>query len=157
MKKRKPNNLAQRQLRFTRSLFRSHCVSVVRVGDNQLVMHWGNQKAIKVGELVQNGINGLPHHWTIYLAAICRSQTGERYFKPREIAPTGAYKADQLTAVLNEHMEDLVQTECNPAHVLRTAWIALPYDKSLTEKEADRIFEKMRAWDIEQTDMRETM
>lgn len=156
MKKGKPNNLAKRQLRFTRALFKSHCVSVVRVGDEQLVMHWKSQKAIRVGELVMNGINDLAHHWTVYLAVICRSQTGERYFKAEEIAPTGAYKAEHLTTVLNEYLNKLVE-QCNPAHVLRTAWVALPYEKSLTEEEADRIFEKMRAWDDEQTDTRTTM
>lgn len=142
---KKKNNLARRELRFTRALLGSNNVAIVRVGSEQMVMNWRNLKQISVGHLLQRGINELPHHWTIYLAVFCRSQTGERYIKPVEIAPAGQYKAEHLTAVLQDQITQLRGT-CNPAHVLMTGWIATPYPRSLTEEEADRVFDQLNPW-----------
>lgn len=144
--KRKANNMANRELRFTRSLFRSQNLALVRTRGELAALNYKRMREVVVGQLVQNGISDLPHHWVVTLVVICSTEDGQRFFKANEVEPSGQYRADQLTEVLDQHMQELIDT-CNPKHILHTAWIATPYRASLSEEKIDSILEFMGAWE----------
>jgi len=144
--KRKANNMANRELRFTRSLFRSQNLALVRMRGEVAALNYKRMREVIVGQLVSNGISDLPHHWVVTLVVICSTQDGQRFFKANEVEPSGQYRADQLTEVLDQHMQELIDT-CNQKHILNTAWIATPYRASLSEEQIDSILEFMGAWE----------
>lgn len=148
---KKKGALESRRLRFTRSLLKQHCVSIVNVGGRQGLVHWKNLKSIAAGRLLAEGICDLPHEWTIYLAVLCRSQTGEQYIKSEEVAPQGQYRAEHLTEVIRHYHDELTAT-CNPAHIVQRAWIALPYRVTVEEEQAARVFDAVGAWEQESLD-----
>ena len=143
--KRKSNNRARRNLLCTRAALRSNCVAVVNVGERQGLVHWKNLKSIGGSHRIADGICDLAHHWTIYLAVFCQAQSGERYIKADEIAPAGMHRSEKLVDVM-EHYHDELTATCNPTHVVGRGWIALPYPVSLTEEQADRVFDAVGAW-----------
>lgn len=148
MSKRRPHNRERRHLMGIRAVLRSNCIAVVNVGERQGLIHWKNLKSIAGSHRIVDGICDLPHHWTIYLAVFCRSQTGERYIRASEVAPAGQYKSEHLTEVI-EHYHDELTASCNPAHIAGRGWIALPYPVSLTEEQAARVFDAVGAWEKE--------
>jgi hypothetical protein len=87
----------------------------------------------------------IPHHWTIYLAGLCIGQGGERYMKSQEIAPAGIYLAEHLSDVIEACYRDLCDG-CNPKHLVASGWIAIPNTVSLSEAQADQIFDLAGAW-----------
>lgn len=58
------------------------------------------------------------------------------------------YKAAQLDDAIERYHGEITST-CNPAHIIARAWIALPYPVSLTEEQADRVFDALKAWETE--------
>lgn len=145
--KRKKNNPAARMQRFTRALLRQHAIVVVSVepSGRQGLLNWKNCKSVAAGELLASGICDIAHHWTIYLAVFCQSQSGDRYIKAAEIIPDGAYRSEQLSAVMEAHHEELA-AGCNPAHVIGKGWIASPVGESLNEEQAARVFDAVGVW-----------
>lgn len=144
---RKKNNSGARLQRFTRALLRQHSIVVVGVqhSGKQGLLNWKNCKSIAAGKLLASGICDIAHHWTIYLAVFCQSQSGERYIKATEIIPNGAYRSEQLSSVMEAHHEELA-AGCNPAHVIGKGWIASPVGESLTEEQAARVFDAVGIW-----------
>jgi len=169
---RKKNNPAARMQRNTRALLRHNCVAVVHVDPSgrQGLINWKNCRSVPPSRELAYSICEIAHHWTIYLAVFCRSQTGERYTKAVEIAPTGQYRSEQLGAqvieydaydeagtlievrseiepgVIDVEIEKLLAT-CNPAHVIGQGWIASPVGESLTEEQAARVFDAVGCWE----------
>lgn len=144
-KKRKPNNLVRRELTFTRALLRSENVLLVRIRDYVAVYNSRSLREIAVGSLLQKGINDVPHHWQVTLVVICRTETGNRYFKANEVVVRDQHRANDLTAVLHDQMLALKE-ECNPKHIIRDAWLATPYPRTWTGEEIDRFLEHESAW-----------
>lgn len=144
---RKRNNTAARMQKFTRALLRQHHIAVVHIEnpERQGLINWRNCKSVAAGPQLASGICDIAHHWTIYLAVFCQKPNGERYIKAEEIAPQGQYRSEQLAGVMEQHHAELLQT-CNPTHVIGRGWIASPVGDSLTEEQADRVFEAVGAW-----------
>jgi hypothetical protein len=147
MKKRKPNNMRTRLERFSRSVLRQYRVAVVNIdpAGRQGLIDYGTAKNIAPGRHVADAVCDIAHPWVIYIGAFCVDQNGQRYIKATEIAPQGIYRSDALADVMEEHYRALLDT-CNPAHVIGSGWIANPNGVSLTEEQADRIFEACGAW-----------
>ena len=93
--------LAARHLRFTRALLSQHGVAIVHIDPScqQTLFSLKSGLKIRAGELLVNGVCDLPHRWTIYCAALCRSGA-EQYIKAEEVSPQGQYKSDQLADVV---------------------------------------------------------
>ncbi|MCY1389116.1 hypothetical protein D9M71_39060 [compost metagenome] len=146
-KRRKPNNMRHRVERSMRALLSSNHVAVVNIDPSgrQGMINWKNCKNIPPGQRIADAICDIPHHWVIYISALCVDQFGKRYIKSVEIAPQGMYKAESLTDVIEQTYRALVD-EQNPAHVVASGWIALPYAVSLDEERAARIFDACGAW-----------
>ena len=168
---RKSNNTAVRMQRFTRALRRQHHIAGVHIEnpERQGLINWRNCKSVAAGPQLASGICDIAHHWTIYLAVFCRSPNGECYIKAEEIAPQGQYTSAQLgpreveydlidedgrvigsttetePGVIDKAMTELV-ARCNQTHVIGRGWIASPVGDSLTEEQADRVFEAVGAW-----------
>lgn len=142
---RKPNNMAKRELNFTRALLRSNNVLLVNIRNQVAVFNSRSMNEIAVGSLVQRGINDVPHHWTVTIVAVCETEDGQRYFKPLELSMPNQHTANQLTEVLLGHAQELEDT-CSVKHFIRTVWLATPYPKSWDETEIDDILERESAW-----------
>lgn len=149
MSRRKKYDRQRGILLSVRALLKSNKVAVVNVElphcEKQGLIHWQNLKSIGKSRAIAHAICDYPHHWTIYLAVFCRSQSGENYIKSVEIAPQGQYKTDQLGEVMEQCHDDLMAT-CNPGHVIGSGWIARPISDSLTEEQADAIFTACGVW-----------
>ena len=149
MKKRRPNNAEARMVRYSRAMLRSNHVAVIDVEASNLhtLINWKKASAITTNarKALVDAVCDIPHHWTIYLAAIHRGQGGECYMKSTEVALQGVYLAKHLESVLEEHCAKL-RARCNPNHLQSMAWIATPYDLTLDEAHAGHIFEMFGAW-----------
>lgn len=145
--KRKPYNPMKRFLRERRHLLSLHHVAVVNVDPEgrQGLVNWKTCQNISAGRTVAEAVCDIAHNWTIYLAAFCVDDKGQRYMKAAEVAPRGIYRSDDLSAVLVEHYTALVQGS-NPNHRIGSGWIAIPSKTSLDDEQADRIFEACGAW-----------
>jgi hypothetical protein len=148
MKVRKKNNLFKRRLSATIALLRKSNVVVVDISpsDTQGLMNWQRCQPIHTTRQLVDGVCDLPHNWTVFIAAFCQSQLGERYMKADEIVPQGCYRSEQINDSITLHHEALIAT-CNPAHVIGYGWIASPVGQSLDENQAARVFESLGCWD----------
>jgi len=65
--------------------------------------------------------------------------------KSEELALDGIYLAESLIDVIEPRAKAL-EAKCNPNHFIGMAWIAMPYEASLTEAQAERVFDAFGAW-----------
>lgn len=88
-----------------------------------------------------------PMQWAIYLAAFGRTQLGQDYMKSDSFVTQARYKQDDLIPhVAAEHAK--VIASIPEDQFVGIGWIASPEGIDLTEQEAGRIFENMKAWDV---------
>lgn len=148
MSTRKANNGHARLVRSSSALLRQNQVAVVNIDPygGQSLIHMGNLKRIAMGEALRTAVLRIPHQWTVYFSAFCQDQRGERYLKSNEIATNGVQLAGNLTGVIEEHYRELMEN-CNPKHLIGSAWIANPCGVSLAEEHASRIYDKAGAWE----------
>jgi len=144
---RKPHNRRARLERACRSLLRANHVAVVNIDPSgaQCMVNWKSAKRIAASHALADAICDVPHRWSIYLAALCIDQNGQRYMKSAEAAPDGIYLAEHLTDVIETCYCDM-RDGCNPQHLVASGWIAIPNPVSLTEAQADRILDLVGAW-----------
>jgi len=142
MSARKPHNHRARIERASRALLRSSHIAVLNVdpGGRQGMINWKQAKRIPPGRDLANALCDIPHRWSIYIAALCRDQTGQRYMKSVEVAPQGIYLAAHLTDVIEAYYSE-IRRDCNPAHLVGSGWIAIPAEVTLGEAQAFRIFD----------------
>lgn len=147
MSKRKPNNPRARYERTCRSLLKQSKLAVYNIDPEgrQGFCNWETGVKYRPSSHVASAVFDMSHQWVIYISALCQDATGKRYYKSVEIAPQGIYHTDQLAGVLEEHYRALLDT-VNPAHKVKSGWIANPCGQSLTEEQAARIFESVGAW-----------
>lgn len=152
MTRRKPHNARARMERYCRSMLRLHSVAVMdsEAAELQTLIDYKRARVITASSRqgLVDAVCEIPHQWTIYIAYLCRSQTGERYMKSAEVVPQGIYKAEQLGDVIEPLARDLLD-QCNPLHRPRLGWIAIPDSVSLREDQAARIFETFGSWPSE--------
>ena len=92
-----------------------------------------------------DAITERPYRWTIYLAGLHRPDNADPYMKSEELALDGIYRAESLIDVIEPRSIEL-KARCNPNHLIGMAWIAIPYQATLTTAEASRIFDAFGAW-----------
>lgn len=134
--------------RSLRALVRSNHVAVVdvEVAELQVMVNWRSCRRI-VSRNIVDAICDIPHQWTIYISAMCIDQAGMRYIKSLEVAPQGNYLAAHLAGVIEAQFHALKQ-DCNPQHLIGSAWIAIPNQVELEEEQASRIFDAVGAWPV---------
>lgn len=149
MSQRKPYNHKARMANYYRSMLRSNHVAVLDIEhlELQVLVDWKKPAAITCNRRVAvvDAITEMPHRWSLYLAALCRDQHGMPYMKSMEIAPQGIYKAAQLEEVTEAYCVEL-KAGCNPNHLIGLAWLAIPAEVTLTEAQAERVFDAFGAW-----------
>jgi hypothetical protein len=93
MSKRKRYNHKARMASYYRAMLRSNHVAVLdaEAPELQTLINWKRAAAITSNSrrAVVDAVTEIPHHWSIYLAAICRDQRGDAYMKSVEVAPQG--------------------------------------------------------------------
>lgn len=134
--------------RSLRALVRSNHVAVVdvEVAELQVMVNWRNCRRIASRKIVE-AICDIPHQWTIFISAMCIDQAGMRYIKSLEVVPQGNYLAAHLAGVIEAQFQALKQ-DCNPQHLIGSAWIAIPNQVELEEEQASRIFDAVGAWPV---------
>ena len=147
MSQRKPHNRRARLERACRALLSTNHVAVVNIDPSgrQGMINWKSAKSIAPGRAIADAVCDIPHCWVIYFSALCIDQFGQRYIKSQEVAPQGMYLSERLTEVIETYYRDLLAS-CNAKHVVGSGWIANPCGVSLTEAQADRIFDAVGAW-----------
>ncbi|EQM66085.1 hypothetical protein L682_27150 [Aquipseudomonas alcaligenes OT 69] len=111
----------------------------------QGLVNWKNCRSITPGQRIADAVCDTPHHWCIYLAALCIDQFGQRYIKAIEVEPQGYHLAARLTEVIETYYRGLLD-ECNPLHLAGFVWIANPGGESMTEEQAEKIIDAVGAW-----------
>lgn len=149
MSKRKPNSAHARMVRYSRAMLRSNHVAVIDLEASNLhtLINWKNATAITTNarRALVDALCDIPHSWTIYLAGLHRYPNGEPYMKSEELALNGIYLAAHLVDVIGPRTE-LLRSQCNANHLIGMGWIATPYDNTLKEAQAARIFDACGAW-----------
>ncbi|MCY1548681.1 hypothetical protein D9M68_848050 [compost metagenome] len=149
MSKRKPHNRQARLQRNCHALISANHVAVVdaEASEVQTLINWKTASLITGPNrrAMVDAVCDMPHRWSIYLAALCCDQLGERYMKSVEVEPQGIYLASRLEPVIETYSVEL-RDGCNPKHLRGMAWIAIPTSISLDEEQAARIFDAVGAW-----------
>jgi hypothetical protein len=149
MSKRKQHNLLARRQAYFEAILRNNHVAVVdaEASDLQALINWKNASLItsKNRSAIVDAVCDMPHRWSIYVAALCCDQLGERYMKSLEVEPQGVYLAKHLEPIIETYSVEL-RDGCNPNHLQGMAWIAIPHSVSLDEAQAARIFDAAGAW-----------
>lgn len=149
MSKRKPNSAHARMVRYSRAMLRSNHVAVLDIEASSLhtLVNWKNATLItsNARRALVDALCDIPHRWTIYLAGLHRPENAEPYMKSEELALDGIYLAESLIDVIEPRVQAL-RPKCNPNHFIGMAWIAMPYEATLTTAEASRIFDAFGAW-----------
>ena len=147
MSRRKKSNLLKRRTAIVRGTMRNYKIAIVRLGDDQLAMSWGNLRPAIIGANLARDINELDHPWVVTIVVLFKDQDGKRCFKAYETAPPHPCRSDQITSSL-EAQEQAARGEVNPNHtIIRTAWVATPYAHSFDNAQLDRLMEDLDAWD----------
>ena len=149
MSQRKRYNHQARLANYYRSMLRSNHVAVLDVEhlELQTIINWKNGTLVTSNSRVAlvEAITERPYCWTIYLAGLHRPDNAEPYMKSEELALDGIYRAESLIDVIEPRSIEL-QARCNPNHFVGMAWIAMPYQATLTTAEASRVFDAFGAW-----------
>jgi len=149
MSQRKPYNHQARLANYYRSMLRSNHVAVLDVEhlELQTIINWKNGTLITSNSRLAlvDAITERPYRWTIYLAGLHRPDNADPYMKSEELSLGGIYLAESLVDVIEPRAKAL-QAVCNPDHFIGMAWIAMPYEASLTEAQAERVFDAFGAW-----------
>lgn len=142
--------LRRRYVRDARARLVSNHVAIVRVGRTQVVMDWLRCRLLDVGHNAADAINEVPHRWTFYPAALLGDG-----FVYEELVTEGVHKADSLTERLKQAVADVTdgtRVDWPDREVIEQAFIALPYDASLTEDQVRRVYRFVGALPAEETE-----
>ena len=149
MSQRKPYNHQARLANYYRSMLRSNHVAVLDIEhlELQTIINWKNGTLVTSNSRLAlvDAITERPYRWTIYLAGLHRPDNADPYMKSEELSLGGIYLAESLVDVIEPRAKAL-QAVCNPDHFIGMAWIAMPYEASLTEAQAERVFDAIGAW-----------
>lgn len=149
MSQRKPYNHQARLANYYRSMLRSNHVAVLDIEhlELQTIINWKNGTLVTSNSRLAlvDAITERPYRWTIYLAGLHRPDNADPYMKSEELSLGGIYLAESLVDVIEPRAKAL-QAVCNPDHFIGMAWIAMPYEASLTEAQAERVFDAFGAW-----------
>ncbi|WP_417312411.1 hypothetical protein [Ectopseudomonas khazarica] len=149
MSQRKRYNHKARLATYYRAMLRKHHVAVLDIDhlELQTLIDWKKPAAITSNSrlAIVEAVTEIPHRWSIYLAALSRDQRGEAYMKSVEVAPQGNYNAEQIRDVIEAYCVEL-KAASNPNHFIGLAWIAIPAEVTLTEAQAERVFDAFGAW-----------
>jgi len=149
MSQRKPYNHQARLANYYRSMLRSNHVAVLDVEhlELQTIINWKNGTLVTSNSRVAlvDAITERPYRWTIYLAGLHRPDNAAPYMKSEELALDGIYRAESLIDVIEPRSIEL-KARCNPNHLIGMAWIAMPYQATLTTAQAERVFDAFGAW-----------
>lgn len=148
MSKRKPNNMRARMERSLRAILVTNHVAVVCVetADRQGVINWKNCCNIGRSYGIQEAICDIAHRWTIYVGVMCQTPGGEQYLRSGEFEPQGNYLSRHLSEVIEAAHKEVIG-QANPNHVVASGWIAIPYQATLTEQQAARVFAAVGGWE----------
>lgn len=146
MSKRKACNRKVQIERSMKSLLRTNHAAIVSIDPSgaQAMVQWKACKQI-LNRKVRDAICDLAHHWTVYIAGICTHQDGSEYIQGVQIKPAGIHRFESLRDVI-EHFYTQVSADCNQNHRIGMAWLAVPYDTSITDAEAAAVFSAAGAW-----------
>lgn len=149
MTRRKPHNMRARLERASGALLRQHhaCIVDASVPEVQVMLNYNNLRQI-VTVQVANALCDIPHHWTVYISAICQNGS-ERWAKSVEYELAGIHVITKLRDLFEQPVQDVIAS-CNPKHVIGHAWIAVPDSIVIDEQHAHRIYERVSAWGIPQ-------
>lgn len=149
MKRRKPHNMRARLERAAGALLRQHhaCIVDASVPEVQVMLNYNNLRQIVTAQ-VANALCDIPHHWTVYISAICENGP-ERWAKSVEYELAGIHVITKLRDLFEQPVQDVIAS-CNPKHVIGHAWIAVPDSITIDEQHAHRIYERVSAWGIPQ-------
>lgn len=111
------------------------------------MLNYNNLRQI-VTVQVANALCDIPHHWTVYISAICQNGH-ERWAKSVEYELAGIHVITKLRDLFEQPVQDVIAS-CNPKHVIGHAWIAVPDSITIDEQHAHRIYERVSAWGIPQ-------
>lgn len=149
MSQRKPYNHKARLANYYRSMLRSNHVAVLDIEhlELQTIINWKNDTLVTSNSRLAlvDAITDIPHRWTIYLAGLHRPDNADPYMKSEELALDGIYRAESLIDVIEPRSIEL-KARCNPNHLIGMAWIAMPYQATLTTAQAERVFDAFGAW-----------
>lgn len=85
-----------------------------------------------------------PYQWSCFIAAFGRTKFDE-YMKSEQIITPAKYKQIDLADVFEAHHAQLIERVPEP-QLCGVGWIADPFGRELSEKDAGKIFEKLEAW-----------
>lgn len=149
MSQRKRYNHQARLANYYRSMLRSNHVAVLDVEhlELQTIINWKNGTLVTSNSraALVDAITERPYRWTIYLAGLHRPDNAEPYMKSEELTLEGIYRAESLIDVIEPRSIEL-KARCNPNHFIGLAWIAIPAEVTLTEAQAERVFDAFGAW-----------
>ena len=147
MSKRKKNNELERTKRVARECLKDCAVLYVSGNQFKSLVSLKHEAQVMVTPSVDAAVHKLRWHWTVLIAAFCRSPDGQEYMKAEELAPDGEYFYSELADVFNDFHHAFINDAVNRQHLVGVGWLAIPRRGTICEEQAEIMFSKFGAFD----------
>lgn len=145
MSKRKKYVAHVNKAKSARAVLKDLAIGFVASGDGLRLVNTKHNRIEMAGPSIEAAMVKIRYKWTIYIAAMGRTELGKAYVKIDEVsAPYEVFK-HEISGVVAKHHEALRDT-VPKKQLSNVGWLALPVHKDMSEKELESIFDKLGCW-----------
>lgn len=147
MKKRNKKYVAHvSKARSARAALRDLAIGFVANDKGLRLVNIKHSRLERAGSAIDTALTKIRYKWTIYIAAMGRTELGKAYVKIEEIrVPQEVFK-HEISSVVAKHHEALRDT-VPKKQLSNVGWLALPVYCDMQESELENIFDKLGCWD----------
>lgn len=147
MKKRNKKYVAHvSKARSAKAALRDLAIGFVANDEGLRLVNVKHSRLEQCGPSIDAALTKIRYKWTVYIAAMGRTELGKAYVKIEEIrVPHDVFK-HEISSVVGKHHEALRDT-MPKKQLSNVGWLALPVYRDMSEKELERIFDKLGCWD----------
>ena len=132
--------------RSARAALRDLAIGFVANDKGLRLVNIKHSRLERAGSTINAALTKIRYKWTIYIAAMGRTELGKAYVKIEEIrVPQEVFK-HEISSVVAKHHEALRDT-VPKKQLSNVGWLALPVYRDMSEGELESIFDKLGCWD----------
>ena len=148
MRRNKKYNPLKQLNMVARYALKNVAIGYVTGSEGCKLMDLRNNKASLASETTVRLISTLRHRWSVLIAVLGVDSSGKQYMKSEEITVTEPCLQSELSDVLNmEHIA--LGKKFNKQHLISYGWLATPFVKEWSEREAFELLTMLGAFDCE--------
>lgn len=146
MSKRKGHSAEKRHAAMSRAILKNIVVVFTQYNSGCLLAEVPSGKVVRATESIVSCINH-PYQWSVFMAVFCENAVKGKYMKGSVMNTSERYYHSDLADVLTAHHQALIDS-VNPDDLKSVGQIASPMGKTFEPEEAEKLFDKLGAWEV---------